>query len=76
MYFKEQDYVLRTILRTVKKRLNDWEIQGKYSYYGELPENPVNTYEPATTETLQLSYLSMSHTSDAKLTNHGNCAAN
>ena len=42
--------------------------------------SPLLEIEPTTTdcsaETLQLSHQFISHTSDAKLTSHGNCAAN
>ena len=45
-----------------------------------IPWSPLLEIEPATTdcwaETLQLSQQSISHTSDTKLTSHGNCASN
>ena len=45
-----------------------------------IPWSPPLEIKPATTdgraETLQLSPQSISHTSDAKLTSHGNCTAN
>ena len=51
-----------------------------WSHQKCIPWSPPLEIKPATTdcwaETLQQSHLSISRTSDAKLTSHGNCAAN
>ena len=51
-----------------------------WSHQQCIPWSPPLQIEPVTTDcrakTLQLSHLSISHTSDAKLTSHGNCTTN